>query len=126
VRIDPTSLAIAERIRLGTFEPETLAIGDGFFWLSSSFEGNVLRVDRRTGEVEDRLPVDSSLFGGVVVGEDYWVSSNDGTVYRLDGRSGEVEETFELVGFGPVPAAGNLWTVDFVSDTVFRLDEPAS
>jgi hypothetical protein len=29
------------------------------------------------------------------------------------------------VGFGPIPAAGNLWTVDFVSNTVFRLDEDA-
>jgi hypothetical protein len=29
------------------------------------------------------------------------------------------------VGFGPIPAAGDLWTVDFLSDTVFRLDERA-
>jgi virginiamycin B lyase len=124
VRIDPASRRIVERIPVDSFEPEALAVEGDTIWLSSSFGGDVLRVDRSTGRVRDRLPVDSSLFGGVVVGDDFWVSGNDGTVYRLDGQSGEVEEEFELVGFGPIPAAGNLWTVDFISNTVFRLDEP--
>lgn len=126
VRIDPGSHRITERFVLGSFEPEGLAVDGDTLWVSSSFEGNVLRVDRETGEVRDRIPVDGSLFGGVVIGDSYWVSGNDGTVYRLDAASGEVVDEFELVGFGPVPAAGNLWTVDFVSNTVYRLDEPAS
>jgi outer membrane protein assembly factor BamB len=125
VRIDPESHTIAERFRLDRFEPEGLAIGGDTLWVSSSFEGEVLRVDRNTGRVRDRLPVDGSLFGGIVIGGSYWVSSNDGTVYRLDATSGEVTEQLEQVGFGPVPAAGNLWTVDFISNTVYRLDEPA-
>lgn len=125
VRIDPKSHSIAERIKLESFEPEGLAIGGHFLWVSSSFEGNVLRVDLRTKKVRDRLPVDGSLFGGVVIGDSYWVSSNN-TIYQLDTVSGEVVGQHDLIGFGPIPAAGNLWTVDFLSDTVYRLDETAN
>jgi outer membrane protein assembly factor BamB len=125
VRIDPRTHSIAERIKLDSFEPEGLAIGGHFLWVSSSFEGKVLRVDLRTGKVRDRLSVDGSLFGGVVIGGSYWVSSNDGTIYQLDAVSGEVVGQDEQVGFGPVPAAGNLWTVDFLSEHVYRLDEIA-
>lgn len=126
VRIDPRSHSIVERIKLDSFEPEGLAIGGHFLWVSSSFEGNVLRVDLRTRKVRDRLPVDGSLFGGVVIGDSYWVSSNNGTIYQLDAVSGEVVGQRDLIGFGPIPAAGNLWTVDFLSDTVYRLDETAN
>ena len=126
VRIDPRSHSIADRIDLDSYEPEGLAIDGNFLWVSSSFEGNVLRVDVRTGKVRDRIPVDDSLFGGIVVGDSYWVSGNDGTIFRLDSGSGEVLDQVDLVGFGPIPAAGNLWTVDFLSNTVYRLDEDAS
>jgi hypothetical protein len=34
-------------------------------------------------------------------------------------------DQLDLVGFGPIPADGDLWTVDFLSNTVFRLDERA-
>jgi DNA-binding beta-propeller fold protein YncE len=125
VRIDPVSHSIVERITLESFEPEGLAIGGHFLWVSSSFEGNVLRVDLRTRKVRDRLPVGDSLFGGVVIGDSYWVSSNDGTIYQLDAANGEVVDQRDQVGFGPIPAAGNLWTVDFLSETVYRLDETA-
>ena len=125
VRIDPRSHSIAERIKLESFEPEGLAIDGHFLWVSSSFEGNVLRVDSRTGKVRNRLPVDGSLFGGVVIGDSYWVSSNNGTIYQLDTASGEVVDQLDQVGFGPIPAAGNLWTVDFLSENVYRLDETA-
>lgn len=125
VRIDPRSHSIAERITLEDFEPEGLAIDGNFLWVSSSFEGNVLRVDRRTGKVRNRLPVDGSLFGGVVIGDSYWVSSNNGTIYQLDTESGEVVDQLEQVGFGPIAAAGSLWTVDFFSEHVYRLDESA-
>ena len=69
--------------------------------------------------------MDGSLFGGVVIGDSYWVSSNNGTIYQLDTANGEVVDQREQVGFGPIPAAGNLWTVDFLSETVYRLDETA-
>ena len=125
VRIDPATHRIVERFEIESYEPEGLAIDGNTLWVSSSFEGDVLRVDARTGEVRDRITVDGSLFGGIVVGDSYWVSGNNGTIYRLDAESGEVAGQVDLVGFGPVPAAGNLWTVDFLTDTVFRLDEPA-
>jgi DNA-binding beta-propeller fold protein YncE len=69
--------------------------------------------------------VDGSLLGGVVIGDAYWISGNNGTIYRLDAGSGEVVDQLDLVGFGPMPAAGNLWTVDFLSNSVYRLDENA-
>jgi DNA-binding beta-propeller fold protein YncE len=124
VRIDPRTGSVVERIELESFEPEGLAVGDDVLWVSSSFEQSVLRFDLRTMKVRDRLPVDDASFGGVVVGDSYWVSGNN-TLYRLDARSGEVVDELDLIGFGPFPAAGNLWTVDFLSNSVFRLDEPA-
>lgn len=126
VRIDPATHRIVERFVVEAYEPEGLAIDGDTLWVSSSFEGDVLRVDARTGKVQDRITVDGSLFGGIVVGGSYWVADNNGTIHRLDADSGEVEGQVELVGFGPLPAAGNLWTVDFLTDTVYRLDEPAA
>lgn len=126
VRIDPATHEIADRFVLESYEPEGIAIDGDTLWISSSFEGDVLLVDARTGRVRDRTTVDGSLFGGVVVGDSYWVSGNDGTIYRLNADSGELEGQVELVGFGPIPAVGNLWTVDFLTDAVFRLDEPAT
>jgi hypothetical protein len=43
----------------------------------------------------------------------------------LDTTNGEVVDRRDLIGFGPIPAVGNLWTVDFLTDAVYRLDEPA-
>lgn len=126
VRIDPASHSIADRIEVRSFEPEGIAIGGNLLWVSSSFEGNILRVDTRTGKVKDRLPVDGSLFGGIVIGDSYWVSGNNGTIYQLDATNGDVVGQRDQVGFGPIPAAGNLWTVDFLAETVYRLDETTS
>ena len=73
----------------------------------------------------DRLEVDDgSLFGGVVIGDSYWVSGNNGRS-SAGRRSGDVVDQIDLVGFGPMPADGDLWTVDFISNSVFRLDERA-
>jgi streptogramin lyase len=126
VRIDPARHAIADRIVLERFEPEGITIDGRFLWVSSSFEAALLHVDTRTGEVIDRVETDGPLFGGVVIGDSFWGSANDGTIYRLDASSGQILEQRELLGFGPIPADGNLWTVDFLSDAVYRLDEPVS
>lgn len=124
VRIDPRTRSVVEQIELESFEPEGLAVGGSVLWVSSSFEQSVLRFDLRTMKVRDRLSVDGASFGGVVLGDSYWVSGNN-TLYRLDVASGDVVDQLDLIGFGPFPAAGNLWTVDFLSNSVFRLDEPA-
>lgn len=123
VRIDPRTHAVVDRIAIERFEPEGITIDAGRLWVSSSFEGALVRVDTRTGEVLDRIETDGPLFGGIVLGDSFWASGNDGTLYRLDARSGEVLEQRELLGFGPIPAAGNLWTVDFLSDAVYRLED---
>jgi streptogramin lyase len=126
VRIDPRSRSIVQRIPVKDFEPEGLAVHDGVLWVSSSFGGEVLRIDAGTGRVEDHLPVADSLFGGIVIGDDYWVADSDNNLYRLDGTTGEIVDRFEQIGFGPYPAAGNLWTVDFLAESAYRLDRPAS
>jgi streptogramin lyase len=126
VRIDPGSRSIVQRIPVEDFEPEAVATDGRLLWVSSSFGGEVLRIDAKTGKIRDRLPVADSLFGGILVGGDYWVSDSGGSVFHLDGRTGEVVREYERVGFGPFPAAGNLWTVDFLAESAFRLDEPAS
>jgi streptogramin lyase len=124
VRIDPRTRTVVDTIELENFEPEGLAVDGDLLWVSSSFEQSVLRFDLKTMKVRDRVPVGGANFGGFVVGDSYWVSGNN-TLYRLDLETGEVEDQLDLVGFGPFAAAGDLWTVDFVSNTVFRLDERA-
>ena len=126
LRIDPGSGTVQERFVLQHYEPESVAADGDILWVSSSFEGDVLRVDAETGKVRSRVTVDGSLFGGRVVGDSYWISDNAGTIYRVDTKSGAVVDQLDALGFGPIPAAGNLWTVDFFTDTVFRLDAPAA
>lgn len=125
VRIDPRTHTIVDRIVIERFEPEGITIDGPILWVSSSFEGTLVRVDTRTGKVRDRIPTEGPLFGGVVLGDSFWASGNDGTLFRLDAGTGEELEARELLGFGPIPADGNLWTVDFLSDAVYRLDDPA-
>jgi streptogramin lyase len=126
VRIDPRTHAIVQRITVKDFQPEGLAVHDGLLWVSSSFGGDVLRIDTRSGKIEDHLPIADSLFGGIVIGDDYWVADSDNNLYRLDGTTGQVVDRFEQIGFGPFPADGNLWTVDFLAESAYRLDRPAS
>ena len=126
LQIDPASGAIRQRFVLQHYEPESVAADGDILWVSSSFEGDVLRVDAETGKVRSRVTVDGSLFGGRVVGDSYWIADNNGTIYRVDTKSGAVVDELEALGFGPIPAAGNLWTVDFLTDTVYRLDESAT
>jgi glutamine cyclotransferase len=125
VRIDPRTRTVVDTIDLDRFEPQSLAIDGDVLWVSSGIEGSVLRFDLRTMRERDRLEVDSSLFGGIVIGDSYWVSGNDGTIFQLDADSGDVVDQIDLVGFGPMPGDGDLWTVDFISNSVFRLDERA-
>ena len=126
VRIDPVSHSIVERITLDSFEPEGLAIGGNFLWVSSSFEGRVLRVDLRTGKVRDRsargrLPVRRCRDRGLVLGV-----GNNGTIYpagcrerrgRRSARSGRLRTH-----------ARRRESLDrgLPSETVFRLDETAT
>jgi DNA-binding beta-propeller fold protein YncE len=124
VRIDPQTETVVDTIELQSYEPEGLALDGDLLWVSSTFEQSVLRFDLDTMKVRDRLPVGSATFGGFVIGDSYWVSGNN-TLFRLDRQSGEVVDQLDLVGFGPIPADGDLWTVDFLSNTVFRLDERA-
>jgi sugar lactone lactonase YvrE len=126
VRIDPNARRVVETIDIESFQPQNLAVdANEVMWISSGVETEVVRFDLRTLRVRDRIEVGGSLFGGVVIGDSYWVSGNDGTIYRLSAESGDVVDQVELVGFGPMPAAGSLWTVDFLSNSVFRLDEAA-
>jgi hypothetical protein len=111
------------RVALERYDPQSLAIDGDVMWISSGIEGDVLRFDLQTMRERDRLTVDSSLFGGIVIGDSYWVAGNNGTLFQLDAESGDVVGQIDLVGFGPMPGDGDLWSVDFFSNTVFRLDE---
>jgi streptogramin lyase len=123
VRIDPTRHEVVDRIAIESFEPEGIAIDGRLMWVTSSFATEIVRVDWRAGEIRDRIETDRPLFGGIVVGDSFWASDDDGTLLRFDAGSGQLVEERELLGFGPIPAAGNLWTVDFLSDAVYRLEE---
>ena len=52
VRVDPATNQIIDTIDLGTLgTPDSVAIGFGSIWVSSSASGGVLRIDPATGEI---------------------------------------------------------------------------
>jgi streptogramin lyase len=79
VRLDPTTGALVQTIRVGSASPKAgsnpgLAAGEGGVWIGS--QPNIDHVDPATGTVRETIPVASFFFDEPVVGfRTVWVSS---------------------------------------------------
>lgn len=109
--------------------PASMAAGYGALWLAIPAEGEVLRVDPASGDVNDRIPVAEGP-GAVTVGAgSVWVARVPGTaIDRIDPQSDTIAHTVTLPT-GSVAAlafgGGALWVADSAGSALLEIS-PAS
>lgn len=117
---------------LPTSNNADLAVGFGALWVATGENGTVIRIDLRTGELEEAWVGGdhTDLATGL---EAVWAVTADrerdgGTLMQLDPGTGEiVGPRLDLEGH-PVDVAadeGAVWVVDNVQDTLTRIEEAA-
>lgn len=111
--LDPKTLEMTHEIDLDP-GAESVAVGNGFVWVSDSKRNRVLRVDPRTDEVVGETKVGGLPRYIAFASTGLWVLNQlDGTVMQLDPQSGEVVKTIEadMAGSGGsiTVAEGSVW-----------------
>jgi streptogramin lyase/tRNA A-37 threonylcarbamoyl transferase component Bud32 len=98
VRIDPASNEVVESIEVGD-RASSVAVGDGFVWVTSLADRSLWRVDPQTGATR-ATPVEGSPLDVVVRNGLAVVTSGtlEGAVHRIDAASGALIETIPLSG----------------------------
>lgn len=98
VRIDPSSNEVVDSVDVGD-RASSVAVGDGYVWVTSLAGRSLWRVDPETGATRsspvDGTPMDVVVRGGlaVVVSGPFEVS-----VHRIDAASGALIETIPMPG----------------------------
>jgi class 3 adenylate cyclase/outer membrane protein assembly factor BamB len=131
VRIRPGDLTILKR----TPTPETisaLGLGENALW-ATTFQQDVLRIDRDTDRVSGTTEVARQPNGIAVAGDTVWVADGPKAL-AIDAGTGVIQQTVTIgtstplgAGFGQglqgIAVAGNdVWVTDPVGGRVFRLD----
>jgi tRNA A-37 threonylcarbamoyl transferase component Bud32/streptogramin lyase len=103
-RIDPHTRNVA-RYPLPS-APGPVAAGAGAVWVAGQLEDVVWRVDVRSGEVTDTIPVGRAVSDIAVGARRVWVASPiEGTVSEIDPRARKVVETVRVGGLPQALAA---------------------
>ena len=110
-RVDPNAGVIAQQVDVGG-SATGVAVAESFIYAAVFETGEVVKIDRSTFEVVDRVIVGAGPVGIIAgSGDRAWVSNrNEGTVARVDFETGEIIAV--EVGAGPVELAaafGSLW-----------------
>jgi YVTN family beta-propeller protein len=98
LRIDPTSNEVVDAVDVGD-RASSVAVGDGYLWVTSMAGRSLWRIDPQTGETRatpvDGTPMDVAIDNGlaVVVTGPYEASAE-----RIDAASGALNETIPLPG----------------------------
>jgi streptogramin lyase len=120
----------AVRVRATTELVTRIQVGQGGLWLMT-FDGEVLRLDRRTGRVVAQVPGSFQAADLAVGAEGVWVyDQHQGAVLRIDSRTNRVVRTVPAISrplvelYSRVLAlgAGAVWVVDKAGETVIRVD----
>jgi YVTN family beta-propeller protein len=125
--VDAKSRAIDEASAIAS--PQRVAAGEGGIWVtSSSGGGSVMRLDPKSHEVIDTIPVGSGPVGIAVGAGAVWVANTlAGTVSRIDAATRRVVQTIDVgntptaVAFG----AGAVWVTNVVDRSVSKIDPVA-
>lgn len=125
VRIDEaTGTQVGDPIRISTGRVIALEVGEGALWATAAEEDKVVRIDPRTGKL-DETDVGDYPVGLVVAGGSVWVANRDGgTVSRVDAATMEVVDTID-VGTYPTwidAAGGSVWVSNQPDGTVSQID----
>ncbi|MDP9226127.1 MAG: protein kinase [Actinomycetota bacterium] len=126
VRIDPRTNKVVSVTPVGR-KSSAVAVGGGYVWVTSFGDGNVWRVDPRTGHALT-IPVHGTPTGVAVRGETVLVANGpDGkSVVAIDARFKAGTFTAKLSGnIPPLVAAGSsgLWLADAENGTVAPADD---
>ena len=132
IRVDPESGKVVSNVSMPD-HVDGLATAGGDMWAVSSSSAAVLRIDPRTAEVRDRIPMTDELGSGsnalsISADTDFiWVLNGDtATVVKIDPSRHDVVETYRLgVGRGSLALAageGAAWVSNAFDGTLTRID----
>ena len=133
IRVDPDSGEVVRSVPVPD-QVDGLATAGGNVWAVSSSAAAVLRIDPRTAEIRDRIPMVGELGSGpqtlsISAGTNFiWVLNGDtSTVVKIDPTLHDVVETYRLpTGRGSLALAageGAAWISNAFDGTVTRIDE---
>jgi DNA-binding beta-propeller fold protein YncE len=120
----------AARVRATTDLVTRIRVGQGGLWLMT-FDGKVLRLDRRTGRILAQVPGTFQAADLAVGVEGVWVyDQHQGAVLRIDPGTNGVGRTIpvisqplvELHSYVLALGAGAVWVVDKAGEAVVRVD----
>jgi YVTN family beta-propeller protein len=122
--INASSGKVTSAIPVGT-SPSGVAVGGGSTWVANTADGDVSRIDLRTGYVS-QIQVGGGPAGVVVSRHAVWVTNGlDGTVSRIALGANPKVTQHVPVGDGPLGIAygdGAVWVANSVDGTVSKID----
>ncbi len=130
IRVDPASGEVVRNVSMPAQVDGVAATGDDV-WAVSSTTAAVLRIDPRTAEIRERIPMaGDSSHQALTISADanfIWVLNGDtATVVKIDPGLHDVVETYRLgVGRGSLALAageGAAWVSNAFDRTVTRID----
>jgi streptogramin lyase len=130
VRVAVAAVASALAVAAGPAQVATgewtygLAYARGSVWAGGLTQGDVLRIDPRTGRVVERLPVGARIFNLAVAPDGVWAVDNVlSRAVRIDPGSSRVTKRVR-VGLAPYDVAsgfGSVWVSNAGDGTVSRI-----
>jgi peptide/nickel transport system substrate-binding protein len=105
--------------------PTAIASARGAIWIASADADSVSRLDPKTFDVRQTIPVGNGPSGIAIGGGMVWVANGlGGTVTRIDPKANKVVQTV-FVGNGPAAIAyglGSIWVANRADQTVNRIE----
>ncbi|HEV7809427.1 MAG TPA: hypothetical protein VGO64_02410, partial [Candidatus Limnocylindrales bacterium] len=105
--------------------PRFIAAGEGGVWSLGQGEGDVTRIDPKTGHVVATIPVYVPGDGGCIAagGGSVWVTMPETPVSRIDPATNQVTERFTGAGGDCISvSAGSVWLSNLQIGTVWRIN----
>jgi YVTN family beta-propeller protein len=124
-RIDPRTNRVVATLRVA--QPQDLALGYGSVWVPSERSGLVVLIDPQTNTATSSIRVAGKPSTIVVGAGAVWVKQSDPrSVQRIDPQTNTVTATVPDASglYGLAVDDRWLWTVEFLGDTVTRLQLP--
>jgi YVTN family beta-propeller protein len=125
VRIDPRTNRVVATLRVA--QPQDVTLGFGSVWVPSGRSGLVVRIDPQTNTATSSIRVAGKPSTIAVGAGAVWVKPSDlGSVQRIDPQTNTVTATVPVASglYGLAVDDHGLWTIDFLGDTVTRLQLP--
>ena len=115
---------IVDQARVGV-APAAIGTGGDEIWVASAGANSVSRLDPKTLDVRQTIPVGNGPSAIALGRGAVWVTNGlDGTVSRIDPKANKVVQTIQ-VGNGPAAIAyglGSVWVANRIDQTVSQID----